>query len=502
MRHVPVKLGARVPLPVRNPLGASTIAACFRDRRQFGPPPSTRGPHVPRFLHPVAAAFALIVACGPPAFAAADPAHPDTLADSTWVDRWTLKNGIDVNVRHIPSGNAVAVIVAYRVGRNLDPPGQEGLADLLAEVLLTAPAGDIPERSRQEMGDLRPRGWNLQVTPRFTLLSELAPPDRFPGLLRQVATRMRGVTVTDTGLAGSQRVVGRDLADRYLGTPQLMLIHQLHELAAGVSDEAILRRASGRTLQDVTVRGVSERLHELYVPANAVLAMAGNFQGVDLRSLVASLFEDIPAGTPVREPPRPVLKAGARTVRTPNLQYPVGIAGVISPALEDSLHPDFYFNALIIGRYCEQQWGKAPQPLPSRFRYPIMADPQLVEFFPPVGADETDADQLGVILQDAVEALSVSIVDPAILEELRINHVWILGGPMTPSLLARMREHTGTLHTLASTLAVRALWGSDDFWARYRARFMNPHGTRGERWGSYFQAPDHIVRLLMVPSRR
>ena len=112
----------------------------------------------------------------------------------------------------------------------------------------------------------------------------------------------------------------------------------------------------------------------------------------------------------------------------------------------------FYFNALIIGRYCEQQWGKAPQPLPSRFRYPIMADPQLVEFFPPVRADETDADQLGVILQDAVEALSVSIVDPAILEELRINHVWILGGPMTPSLLARMREHTGTLHTLASRI--------------------------------------------------
>ena len=146
-------------------------------------------------------------------------AGPDTLADSTWVERWTLKNGLDVTVHHIPRCNSVAVIAAWRVGRDQDPRDRDVMADLLSEVLFTAAAGDVPERSREEMNDLRPQGWNLQVTPRFTLLSELSPPAQFPGVLRQVATRMRGLTVTDSTLALARRQVVRDLGERYFGSP-------------------------------------------------------------------------------------------------------------------------------------------------------------------------------------------------------------------------------------------------------------------------------------------
>ncbi len=453
-----------------------------------------------RIRNTIGALVLLALATLAPAAALAD-ARPDTLADSTWTDRWTLKNGLEVTARHIPRGNAVAVVVAYRVGRDQDPPGQDGLADLLAEVLLTAPAGDIPERSREEMADLRPRGWNLQVTPRFSLISELAPPKRFPGLLRQVATRMRGVTVTDTLMAKSRRVVTRDLGERYLGSPELTLIHQVRDLAAGVSDETLIRRATGRAFQKVTAPEAGDRLRRLYVPANAVLAMAGNFEDVDLRPLVSNLFEGIPAGTAIHEPPPVLLRAGTRTITRQGLVQPLGILGVLAPALDDSLHPNFYLHALFIGRFCEERWGAAPAPLPGRVRYPILADPTIVQIFPPVRPDETDADQLGIMLQDAIEALAVSIADPVIFEDLRVNHAWVLGGPMTPALRARIREHTGTLHTLASTLAVRALWGSEAFWTRYRVRFLDPRVTGGERWTDYFQAPDHIVRLLLTPAR-
>lgn len=452
---------------------------------------------------PAATAATLVVlALALPAARGRAAAQPDTLADSTWVERWTLRNGLDVSVRHVPKASAVAAVVAYRVGRNMDPPGREGLADLLAELLLTAPAGDIPERTREEMSDLRPRGWNLQVTPRFSLVSELVPPERLAGLLRQVATRMRGVTVTDSVLARALRVTTRDLSDRYFGSPELVLFNQVRDLAAGVSDEASVRRASGRALRKVTAREAGERLRRLYVPANATLALAGNFEGVDLPPLVESLFAGIPSGTAVHEPPDPPLKASGRSIVRRGLREPLGVAGVIAPALGDSLSPSFYLNALLIGRYCEENWGPAPSPLPSRFRYPICADPQIVQFFPPVRPDETDADQLGVTLQDAVEALAGTVVDPDIFEELRVNHAWILGGPMTPSLRARMRDHPGTLHTLASTMAVRALWGSEAFWARYLARFMDPHIAGGERWADHFQSPTNIVRLLLTPPTR
>jgi hypothetical protein len=446
---------------------------------------------------PAAMALALVALAPLPARAGATP---DTLADSTWVQRWTLRNGLDVTVRHIPNGSSVAAVVAYRVGRDQDPANRDGMADLLAELLLTAPAGDIPERSREEMSDLRPRGWNLQVTPRFSLISELAPPERFPGLLRQVATRMRGVTVTDSVLARARRVTARDQGDRYFKSPELVLINRLRDVALGADDETVLRRASGRALKQVTAKEAGERLKRLYVPANAVLALAGNFEGIDLHPLVESLFADIPRGTPVTEPPPAVLKAGARSIHREGLAEPLGIVGVIDPAITDSLHPSFYLNSLLIGRYCDENWGAPPSPLPGRFRYPILADPQLAQFFPPPPPGETDADQLGIILQDAVEGLANSVVDPDILKELRVNHAWILGGPLTPTLRARMREHPGTLHTLASTLAVRALWGDDAFWERYLARFMDPHAPGGDRWADYFQAPGNIVRLLLTPA--
>lgn len=446
-------------------------------------------------------ALALLAAPLAPSTTLAD-ARPDTLADSTWTVRWTLKNGIEVAARHIPDANAVAVIVAYRVGRNQDPPGQDGLAELLGELLLTAQAGDIPERSRDEMAELRPRGWNLQVTPRFSLISELAPPERFPGLLRQMATRMRGVTISDTLMGRARRVVSRDLAERYLGSPELTLIAQSRDLAAGRSDEDIIRRASGRTIQKVTAKEAADRLSRLYVPANAVLAIAGNLDGVDLQGLVVSLFEGIPAGTALREPPSPPLKAASRTIARSGIKQPLGIAAIIAPPLDDPQHPIFYLNSLFIGRFCESRWGAAPAPLPGRFRYPIFADPTVAQLFPPVAPDETDADQLGIAVQDAIEALSVTIVDPAQIEDLRVDNAWIFGGKLTPALKARMRQHAGALHTLASTLAVQSLWGSREFWNLYLMRFLDPKGAGGERWGPYYQQPDNVVRLLLTPAKR
>lgn len=441
-----------------------------------------------------------MIASLPPAEASAG-AGPDTLVDSTWVDRWKLRNGLDVTVRHIPRANAVAVIVAWRIGRDQDPKGREGLADLLAEVLLTAPAGDVPERTREELATLRPRGWNLQVTPRFTLLSELSAPPQFPGVLRQMATRMRGVTVTDSGLARATRVALRDMGERYFGAPDLMLFSELRELALGVSDEDLIGRAAGRTLKAVKAREVSDRLKRLYVPANAVLALAGDLEGVDHRALVKSLFEDIPGGTAIQEPLSPPLTAVGRTVRRAAVDQPVGAVGVIAPALTDTLHPNFYLTSLLLGKYCEAQWGAAPPPLPARFRYPVLADPQIVQFFPPLEPGQTDADQLGYALRDAVEGLAGSAIEMITFQELRLNHAWLLGGPLTPPFRDRIRQHAGTLHTLASTMAVRALWGDEAFWDLYLQRFMYSPMTEGERWLQFFRALDRHIRLIIVPAK-
>jgi len=280
-------------------------------------------------------------------------------------------------------------------------------------------------------------------------------------------------------------------------------MNQVRDLAAGVSDETLVRRAGGRAIQNVTAREAADRLGRLYVPANAVLALAGNLEGVDLRTLVGGLFESIPGGVALREPPPVTLKAASRTITRRGLAQPLGVVGVLAPALGDSLHPSFYLTTLIIGRYCEMQWGAPLPPLPGRSRYPILADPQVAQFFPPIRPDETDADRVGLSQQSAVEGLAAATIDPDAVREVRDKHLWILGGPMAPSMLDHIRTSAGTLNTLASTLAVRALWGNEEFWARYRERFMDPDAIDAKRWVSYFQvAGDRVVRLLLTPARR
>ena len=313
---------------------------------------------------------------------------------------------------------------------------------------------------------------------------------------------MRGLTVTDSILARARRQVVRDLGERYFGSPELTLFSELRDLGMGVSDEALIGRAAGRPLKDVTAREVSDRLKRLYVPANAVLALAGNLEGVDLRALVRGLFDDIPGGSALREPPAPSLTGATRAVRRASLDQPLGAVGVIAPAITDSLHPYFYLSSLVIGRYCEEAWGKAPAPLPARFRYPVLADPQIVQFFPPVRPDAPDPEEMGNLLLDAVETLAGSVVEPAMFEELRVNHAWVLGGPLTPPLRERVRQHAGTLQTLASSMALRALWGSEAFWATYRQHFMDSRLTGGDDWIVPFQTPQRQIRLLLTPAKR
>jgi hypothetical protein len=451
---------------------------------------------------PLLASAVLLLSIAAPSVPGARAAFaPDTLSDSTWVARWTLANGLDVTVRHVPGTATVATILAWRVGRDHDPKGRDGMADLATEAIFTGATRLSPERARRQMETIRTLGWNLQVTPSYSLISEIASRDKFPVVLRELAARLAGVTVTDSLLAGARRTAVSELAQKYLVAHDLVLYNRMRDVALDVPDDAVLQRVSGRSLAAVRPAELRDRLQRMYVPANAVLAIAGDVSDVDVPRLVAGLFESIPGGAKAPPLPPVTLRATKRAIERTQLNEAIGAAGVIAPAITDSLSPDFYLNTLAIGQFCQDQWG-SPGRLPTRFKYSILADPQIVHLFPPVDPKENDPDQVGVALQDAVERMRGVVMQETSWEEIRVNHQWILGGPIMPGLRYRMRIHAGTLFTLANTMAVQALWGDQAFWDRYLARFLSPGAIRGYVWWEYFQNPDKIVRLLLVPAAR
>jgi peptidase M16-like protein len=442
-----------------------------------------------------------LLATALPARAAAPP-RTETLSDSTVVESWTLGNGLRVLTRHVPDASAVAITVGYSIGIDDDPEDRQGLAQLMAELVFTSAAGDIPERSREELDSVRPLGWSFPVSRHSTLFTEIASADRFPGVLNQVAIRMRGVQVTqprlDEGLKNARYTIGQQL----FSPDPSALYFQVREIGAGRTDEEILKRAAGRGLEKLTLADVRQRIQQQYVPANAVLSLAGDLRKVDVHALVQNLFGDIPAGQPMVHPSRPAPRAASRLLRLAGISAPEGVVGIIAPALTDSMHPSFYLNALLLGSHFNHLWLRDDEGhVPNRYHYAVFDEPDLMRIFPPASKSDPDADVMGSRVEQALNAFSALIVTTEPYEEVRSGVLWMLGAAMPAALASRAPHEPALLHTMSRTMAARALWGGEEFWADYRRRFQDEKPGHLGTWLAYFKDPKNQVRLLALPRK-
>ncbi|MCC6349295.1 MAG: insulinase family protein [Candidatus Eisenbacteria bacterium] len=444
----------------------------------------------------------LICACLLAGFtvAAARPATAVLLADSTFVEGWRLANGLEVRVRHVPGASGMIVVAGYRSGLLDDPKDREGLAELLANLEFFAAAGDIPARTREEMASLRPLGWKAGTSSRVTSFTEVATPQQFPGVLRQVATRMRGVTVTPEALASSIAEVRRDLASRAFGQPEQGLYWRVRALAGGTSDEALLAQAGARGLSRLGADEVSALLRARFTPANGCLALVGDFTNLDLRSLVEREFGSIPGGEARPDAPEVRLAGGSRTSLWPGLARPLGALGIIAPALDDSLHPSFYLSGLILGLQLRRTAGAAPAPLTARFQISTYEEPELLRLYPDLPAGSTDPAALGTAFGALAEQVGREIVSRDAMDGVKRGWDWLLGGPLPQALRFQSEKAPGMLVPLATGMVTRALWRGDDFWDRYRHRFeTTPLGP--SVFLEWMEDPAHQVRLVLAPKR-
>ena len=429
-------------------------------------------------------------------------AGPRQLEDGTTVDRWTLPNGLEVVARDVPGSHAISITWGYRFGLDHDPADRPGLALLLAEVAFTAPAGDTPGRARDEMESLRPQGWSLRVTARQTLFTETATTSQFPGVLHQIAGRMRGVTVTDAELRSSLATVRRTLGEKYSGTADQTLYWQVREYSRGLDREAIAALAEAKGLDHETPASVQQAITRDYTPANGVLVLAGDLSGLDLHPIVADEFGALPAGERLPAPPAPRLDSVTVVLRPPGVDAPLAVLGLVAPALSDTLHPSFFMALLVLGGQAKVSWGPPVRPLLTRFQYSLLDDPGFARLYPPV-APRQPPDPRGpaATLNQLVDDLLASAIQREIYEDLRHNLLWMMGGPMPQALVDGMRRDPAALNVLCTSLASQALWGNEVFWAGYRRRFGTSVSPAFDFWANWLRDPGHQVTLLRAPKR-
>ncbi len=446
---------------------------------------------LPRWTATAAAAAALLLASGPVASAA-----PTVLDDSTRVEQWTLANGLRVATRHVPGASSVAITLAFGTGTAADPPGREGLARLLAETWFTAAAGEIPERTHAEMASLRPLGWTVKALPRVSLFVEVASVQQFPGVLHQTAVRMRGVRVTAKEARAALASAREDLSAATVNPDGLAWL-LLRAIAAGADSATLRRIVEGGTLAAVAPRDLERLLRERFVPANAVLSLAGDLGEVGLHPLIEREFGGLAAGpAPARSPD--TLRPAVATWALPGLSGPAGVLGVIAPAITDSLHPEFFLSMLVIGSRAREVWGDPAPPFTHRFTYSLFEDPDLVRFFPPMDAEQGDTTWLAARLEEILVPMSRADVSAETFDGLKRGVSWMLGGPMAENLAPRARTDVGLIANLSTSAAMRELWQPESFWADYRRRFDSIATVPIGPWCRYALDPEREVRLALT----
>lgn len=438
----------------------------------------------------IGALAAVLVALPGPAAAQPEPG-------SAPVTRWTLDNGLRVVVEDVPAARGIAVTLGYPWGSERDPADTEGLAALLAEVAFASPAGDLPQRRREEMPSLRPLGWAIKVTPRFTLLTEVVPPDHLSGLLYELSLRLRERSVTRASLQEAVASVTVDLQRRHGGDLAWTLRQGARDAVSGVPGRQAPKRGTG--IERLKPEDVQQRLATAMAPAGMVLTIAGPLGQQAVEDLTRDLFDALPAGTPpgafAAAPPQP----DSAAIEMPGIERSRGVFGIIAPALDNPSHPEFYLHAVLLGAICSTTWGAPVAPMGAWFEYAVLDEPDLMRIYPPIPGDTRDPAVLEGAVDDVLRGLLPNTVPPGNVQSVKDGVMWLLGGPLPGDLARAVGRTPGIVHQIGASLAARELLGGEAFWAGYRARLARVSlDTRA--WRTYFGLPEHQVRVLVTPA--
>jgi len=220
--------------------------------------------------------------------------------------RFKLKNGLEVILADDDSLPVVSVAVAYRVGSVDEPPGKSGLAYLLEDLMFQ---GSLNVSPMQHISTISRVGGetNANTTQDITLFYETLPSNQLGLALWLESDRMYSLDITPANVERSKESLLEDIRRRKESEPYLESFIIFDELV--YADLAHQHPVIGyeQDIRELTVEEVKNFSLTYYVPNNAVLVVAGNFDKNNARAMAEKYFESIPRGKDVPAPPPPDL---------------------------------------------------------------------------------------------------------------------------------------------------------------------------------------------------
>jgi zinc protease len=259
----------------------------------------------------------------PPAPPAAPAAHVAPPAAPTQTDvrldfeRYTLPNGLEVILHRDPAAPLVATNVWYHVGSGDETPGKSGFAHLFEHMMFQGAkhiGKDVHFDILQGIGGTSVNGTtNADRTNYF----EVVPSHRLETALWLESDRMGYLLdlLDETSLKNQQDVVRNERRQRYDNVPygkdRFAVAEALYPEGHPYRYLTIGRHED---LEAAGVEDVKAFFKQWYVPANATLTLAGDFEIATAKQLVEKWFGGFPRLTRPAHPKvaTPALTANVR----------------------------------------------------------------------------------------------------------------------------------------------------------------------------------------------
>jgi zinc protease len=267
----------------------------------------------------------------------ASSVRPPRLAFTTT----TLPNGLRVILLEDHSTPIVNLQMWYHVGSKDERPGRTGFAHLFEHMMFKGSKNVGPEYHTAVIAGVGGQA-NAYTTEDVTVFWETVPSQYLPLAVWLEADRLASLRIDKDVFSREREVVKEERRMRIENAPygrlpeiiygQAFTTHPYKHAAIGSMDD----------LQAASVDDVREFFRTYYVPANATLVIAGDFDGVQAAALVTKYFGRIPAAeraVPRDLPTEPPTTAPRRA--TVEDTWPLPVVVVAHHVTFDG-HPDAY----------------------------------------------------------------------------------------------------------------------------------------------------------------
>ncbi len=423
------------------------------------------------------------------------PAHA---GEDIPIERYDLPNGLQVILHPDRSLPQVVVDVWYKVGSKDEVKGRSGFAHLF-EHLMFMGTTRLPGNGFDAVMEAHGGSNNAWTMEDATNYFESGPPNLLETFLWMEADRMEGLgkAMTQEKLDLQRDVVRNERRQSYEDQPYgvawlevpTMMYPEAHPYAHTVI-------GTHEDLQAATVKDVQDFFATWYVPNNASLVVAGDFDPAAVKPVIEKYFGGIPRRElPARIAPTIVTRPqkGALEVRD-EVQYPQVNLLWHTPQAFSTDDAELQLVASLLGD------GESSRLYQALVTKGVAQEVEVMQM-------PTQLGSTFVISATAMEGVSVASLEASLRSEL----TRLLSQPPSAAELARVKaqHELGFLQEMESLLerATRlnqywAYTGSPSFLAKDLERYRNATSESLMRVAQTYLSPDNAARVVVLPEEK